>query len=110
MPLVSSLVSKVRLFTTVAPPVDFTGEELDGIAGGSQATSSGESPVLRFLRPTVVVDSPIFRDAIVLAPYGAADPDEWRKVRTRGYVAIGVTAAVLLGIGFALGRTTKRKG
>lgn len=109
MALVSTLVRNVRLFTTVAPPVDFSGQELDAMVGGGPAQQSGESPVLRFLRPTLVVDSPIFENPIILAPYGAAEPDEWRAVRQRGYLAIGATAALLVGLGFALGRVTKGK-
>lgn len=108
MPLVSSLVRKVRLFTTISPPVDFSGEELDAIVAGGQAPATGRNPVLSFVRPTLVVDSPVFADPLVLAPYGAAEPDEWQATRAKGYAAIGVTAAVLVGIGFALGRTTKR--
>jgi hypothetical protein len=111
MPIVSNLVSEVTVFSTVAPPFTITGEQLDAMlrtrSDAPAAPSEAGGGAWGFVKPTVFVESPIL-GPFMLAPYGAAGPDDWKETRRGLYWRVGLTAAALVGIGFLLGRAGKR--
>lgn len=86
----ASIYDTIEVRTALTPPSVI---DLHAVAA-----SSGEppSPITQFLKPTIILSSSTARD--VIAPYGEADGG-W------GGAIFGL--AVILGVGFVLGRASK---
>lgn len=88
--LISKFYDTVEIRTNAAPPLTLNIGELGG----------APSPYTKYLQPTLIFSGSAGRYA--WAPYGEADPNTGTFVSVGSLLALG-------GLGFLLGRLTKRK-
>jgi hypothetical protein len=81
--------------------VKFTDAEVSDLIQGRGVTDPQTSALLKILKPTVLLNSPVLGQTTI-APYGVSGPDDWQA--GQGYLALGVllSLAAAFGVGYAV--------
>lgn len=107
-PLIAPWVRSLSILSTVAPPINLTGDELDIAIQTDTPISEAESRFWSRVKPTVIVDTPFSDVPVILAPYGRATADEWKSAGWRWGLSVAGVAAVLFGAGYLVGRRARK--
>ena len=109
-PLIAPLVRNLAMLSTVAPPINLTGEELDIALDSGLPISETESRFWSAVKPTLIVDTPFAAAPLVIAPYGRATGDEWESAGWRWGLTVAGVGLLLFGTGYVIGRRRGSRG
>ena len=103
-----TLLSKVSILSEYSEPVILTAADLKRSGGGQSDPNSSARWLGSRLKPTIIAESPILSNPLIVAPYGRADPEAWKKNQSMLKWKLFGVAALLFGGAFLLGRASKR--
>ena len=107
--VVPNIISKIEFRSTVNPPFSISGQDLAKSLLEEEYTP--QSGVSKFIKPTIIVESPVFNKAVI-APAGLAgdkDFDNNKKKLIYAGIAAGFILLLLGGsVGYAIGKKAKR--
>ncbi len=102
-----NVISKLEFRSTVFAPYSISGEEIAKLL--TEDNYQPPSDVNRFVKPTMIIQSPTFGN-VVMAPAGAATPQDYERNKKRLiiYSIFGLAGIVFLSgaVGYAIGRRT----
>lgn len=101
------VVKRLQFRTVLTPPVDMTGAQVrDFIKEPTPPQGPAWKVMGRLLKPTLEVDT--IAGSYKLAPFGQATQADWIATRNKAILVGSAVVVGLFGLGFVVGRVTKR--
>lgn len=106
--VVPNIISKVKFLSTVNPPFYITGDELAKSLMEEKFEPTSEAS--KFLKPTIIIESPVFNKAVI-APAGVATEEDFKANKNKA-IFIGLAVVVAVGafsgyVGYKMGKRSR---
>lgn len=103
-------ISRVEVRSAYSPPVSYSVDDLwsGGSSAGAGSGSGAGGWLAARIKPTLVIEGPLVNK--VIAPYGVADPTEWKANATGLAFLAGGAVLGLFTLGVLTGRWVAKRG